>query len=102
MEWLCQCGKVATTVEFQWYWRSAADIGHRQGRLVCYGCRIGCSDCVPQRADNDFQYFPVRLTAHTKQGLIGQILAEIVGKGPRGYVPKTDLQRALQSVRKQS
>jgi hypothetical protein len=65
---------------------------------VCYRCRIGCGDCVPEQGDKDFQYFPVRLTADTKQKLIGQILAEIMGKGLRGYLPRADLQGALRAV----
>jgi hypothetical protein len=101
MEWLCQCGKPVTVVELLWHWRDAADIGQRHGRYVCYRCRIGCNDCIPQQADKDYEYFPVKLNAHNKQALVGQVLAETVNRGPRGYVPKTDVQRALRTVRKQ-
>jgi hypothetical protein len=100
MEWLCNCGKPVTTLELLWQWRDAAAIGHRHGRHICYRCRIGCEDCVPKQGDNDYQYFPVRLTAGTKQGLRDQILAKIIGQGLRGYLPRADLQRALRNVHK--
>jgi hypothetical protein len=41
------------------------------------------------------------LTAHTKRDLVGQILAEVVGKGISGYLPRNDLQKALRQIRKQ-
>ncbi|SRR5258708_641860 len=100
MEWLCGCGKPVTTLELLWKWRDAAAIGQRKGRFVCYGCRIGCGDCVHEHGDPEYQYFPLRLTARTKQDLVGQILAEVVGKGPQGYLPRNDLQKALRSIRK--
>lgn len=100
MSWLCQCGKPVTTVEILWQWRDAAAIGQRRGRFVSYRCRIGCNDCVPEHRDNDHQYFKVKLTARTKRDLVGQIVAEVLKQDPRGYIPKTDLQRALRNVRK--
>jgi len=100
MQWLCSCGKEATTVEVQWVWREAAAIGQRHGRYVSYRCRIGCGECVKGQAD--CQYFQVRLTASTKQNLAGQILAEVMNAParPMGYLPRTDLQRALRSIEK--
>lgn len=100
MEWLCTCGKPATTLELVWQWRDAAAIGQRHGRYVCYRCRIVCGDCIEKHADADYQFFQVRLTASTKEKLVDQILAETLQKGLRGYLPRTDLQRALRSVRK--
>jgi hypothetical protein len=102
MEWLCSCGKPATTLELVWQWRDAAAIGHRHGRYVCYRCRIVCEDCVEKHADADYQFFQVGLTAGTKRGLADQILAESLQKGLRGYLPRSDLQRALRSVQKGS
>jgi len=98
MDWLCNCNKPVTTLEILWQWRDAAAIGHRRGRFVSYRCRIGCEDCVPEQNDKDYQYFPVTLTASTKQVLRDQVLAEVMRKGLRGYLPRTDLQRALRNV----
>ncbi|HTA49248.1 MAG TPA: hypothetical protein VK930_07325 [Verrucomicrobiae bacterium] len=100
MEWLCSCGKPVTILGLLWKWRDASAIGQKHGRNVCYGCRIGCGDCIQQQADPSYQYVPVKLTAHTKRDLVGQILAEVVGKGLLGYLPRNDLQKALRSVRK--
>jgi hypothetical protein len=101
MEWLCSCGKPATTLELVWQWRDAAAIGHRRGRSVCYQCRIVCGDCVENHADTDYQFLQVGLTAGTKRKLVDQILAETLQGGLlRGYLPRSDLQRALRSVRK--
>lgn len=101
MEWVCSCNKPATTLELVWQWRDAASIGHRHGRYVCYECRIVCGDCVEKHPDADYQFVPVKLTANTKGELVNQILAETVQTGQlRGYLPKTDLQRALRSLRK--
>lgn len=100
MKWLCNCGRPVTTLELLWEWREASAIGHQHGRFVCYGCRIGCGDCVHERGDKDYQYFQVRLTASTKRDLISQIVAEVIEKHPRGYIPRTDLQAALRTVRK--
>jgi len=99
MEWLCSCGKPATTLELVWQWRDAAAIGHRHGRYVCHRCRIVCGDCIEKHPDADYQLLQVRLTASTKGKLVGQILAE-TQKELRDYLPRTDLQRALRSVRK--
>lgn len=100
MEWLCNCGKPVTTLELLWQWRDAAAIGHRHGRHVCYRCRIGCGQCIYEHGDNDCQYFQLNLTAPTKQKLVSQILAEILNDNPLGYLPRTDLQRALRDVHK--
>ena len=89
-----------TTLALLWQWREAAAIGHQRGRFVCYRCRIGCGDCVPEQGDKDYQCFQVRLTAGTKQNLVPQILAEIMPKGLRGYLPRTDLRGALLDVHK--
>ncbi len=98
MEWLCSCGKPVTTMEVMWVWRDAASIGHKHGRYVSYRCRIGCGDCVQNRGERDLQYFQLKLTARTKQNLVGQVLAEIMGSNPEGYVPRTDIQSALRHV----
>jgi hypothetical protein len=102
MEWLCSCGNQVTTVELLWKWRDASAIGQQHGRHVCYGCRIGCKDCVHEHGDKDYQYFKVRLTARTKRDLVGQIVAEVIKQGPLDYLPRTDLQKALRSVRKRT
>lgn len=102
MEWLCRCGKTATTVEVLWVWRPGAAIGHRHGRYVSYRCRIGCETCVPNGMEKDCQYFQVKLTAIMKQRLVGQVLAQVLNAGPQGYLPRTDLQRALRYVNKAS
>lgn len=100
MEWLCECGKPVETLECQWVWRDASAIGQRRGRYVCYSARIGCGNCVQHRAENGYQYFQVKLTAQTKQALVGQVLGQILHNGPSGYVPKTDIQKALRNVQK--
>lgn len=87
-------------VEVLWEWRDAAAIGHRHGRHVCYECRIGCEDCVHEHGDQHYQYFRVGLTANTKRALVDQLLAEVLNQNPLGYVPRTDLQKALRPVRK--
>jgi len=100
MQWLCDCGKPVTTVEVLWQWRDAAAIGQKHGREVCYQCRIGCGDCVHAHGDEHRQYFQVGVTARTKRDLVSQILAQILKQNPLGYLPRTDLQRALRLVRK--
>ena len=102
MAWLCGCDKEATRMEVLWEWRRGGDIGHKQGRDVAYGCRIGCGDCVPNREDERgrLQYFTVKLSAPTKQALVNQVLAQILRMDPRGYLPKTDIQGALRGVHK--
>ena len=102
MEWLCGCGKPVATVEVLWEWRDAAAIGQRQGRHVCYDCRIRCGDCVHEHGDQAYQYFQVRLTASTKRVLVDQILAEVLKQHPLGYLPRKDLQKALRPVRKRT
>jgi hypothetical protein len=101
MEWICNCGKPVTTMGIHWEWRDAAAIGHREGRFVAYRTRLGCTDCVRTTLEEDgFQSFAVRLTGATKAALVPQLTAQILKQGPEGYVPKTDLQRALRSVTK--
>jgi len=102
MEWLCQCDKEATRMEVLWEWRDAAALGHKHGRLVSYRCRIGCDGCVPHEEDERqrLQYFAVKLSAHTKQDLVSQVVAQVLKIGPRGYLPKNDIKQALRSVHK--
>jgi hypothetical protein len=101
MEWSCDCGNTVTTLELVWQWRSAADIGQRRGRFVCYRCRIVCPNCIEQHPDADYQFMPVKLNADTKRKLVDQILAETIrGHELRGYLPRTDLQKALRRVHK--
>src|SRR5262245_41262935 len=102
MEWLCRCDKEATRLEVLWEWRDAAAIGQKRGRYVSYRCRIGCDGCVPYEEDQRgrLQYFAVRLNAATKQELVRQVVAQILEEGPRGFLPKTDIQGALRSVHK--
>lgn len=100
-KWLCSCGQPTTTLELVWVWREAASIGQRRGRYVCYRCRIVCDNCTEKHPDADYQFLRVRLTASTKGKLVDQLLAETVRTGQlRGYLPRTDLQRALRSVQK--
>jgi hypothetical protein len=102
MEWVCNCGKPVTTIELQWVWRNAADIGHKTGRYVCYNARLGCGDCLRRPDDNDgYQYIQVKLTAATKKALVDQILAQVLKRGTPGYIPRTDIQEALRNIRKQ-
>lgn len=102
MEWLCGCDKEATRLEVLWEWRDAAAIGQKRGRNVSYSCRLGCGDCVPNVEDERgrLQYFPVKLSAPTKQALVPQLVAQVLKMGPRGFLPKTDVQQALRSVHK--
>ncbi len=102
MEWLCQCDKEATRLEILWEWRDAAALGHKHGRYVSYRCRIGCDGCVPHEKDERgrLQYFAVKLSASTKQALVSQVVAQVLKMGPRGFLPKTDIQQALRSVHK--
>ena len=101
MDWLCDCGKAPTTLELVWQWRDASAIGHRQGRHVCYQCRIVCEDCIEKHPGADYQFLPVKLTAATKAQLVDQVLAETIQEGQlRGYLPRTDIQRALRSIQK--
>jgi hypothetical protein len=104
MEWLCGCEKVATRLEVLWEWRKAADIGQKHGRFVSYRCRIGCEDCVPYEEDDRarLQYFPLKLSAPTKQALVTQVVAQVLKMGPRDFLPKTDIRDALRSVHKRS
>jgi len=102
MKWLCGCEKEATRLEVLWEWRDAAAIGQKHGRYVSYRCRIGCGDCVPQEEDERgrLQYFPVKLNAATKQALVPQVVGQVLRIGPRGFLPKTDIQQALRSLHK--
>jgi hypothetical protein len=104
MDWLCGCDKEATPtrLEVLWEWREAEAIGHERGRYVSYRCRIGCGDCVPEVEDerDRLQYFPVKLSASTKQLLVPQVVAQVLKMEPCGFLPKTDIQRALRSVHK--
>jgi hypothetical protein len=103
VEWLCKCGNPVTTAEFLWHWRNAADIGHKTGRYVCYGLRLGCNECISGEHDVDsgaeYQYIEISLSAQTKQALVNQLLAEALREAPWGYIPKTDIQKALRSIR---
>jgi len=96
MKWLCECDHEPTRMEVLWYPSS--------GRLVSYRCRIGCEKCVPYGEDDKgrLQYFDLRLNASTKQALVPQVVAQVLNTRPkpRGYLPKTDIQGALRSVRK--
>ena len=96
MKWLCGCDNEPTHMEV--LWESSV------GRLVSYRCRIGCDKCVPHTEDERgrLQYFPVALSGATKQKLVLQVVAQILNSrpSPRGYLPKTDIQGALQSVHK--
>lgn len=102
MAWLCGCDKEATRMEVLWEWREGPDIGQKHGRFVSYRCRIGCEDCVPYEEDERgrLQYFTVTLRAPTKQALVNQVVAQVLRTGPRGFLPKTDIQGALRSVHK--
>jgi hypothetical protein len=102
MEWLCQCDKEVTRLEILWEWREAAALGHKHGRYVSYRCRIGCDVCVPHEHDERgrLQDFAVKLSASTKQALVSQVVAQVLKIGPRGFLPKTDIQQALRSVHK--
>jgi len=102
MVWLCNCGKAVTTLRLLWQWRDAGAIGQKHGRNVCYGCRIGCEDClhVEPGGGEGYQYVKVKLTAPAKSALVNQILAEVINQGIPGYLPKTDLQKALRDVHK--
>lgn len=102
MKWLCGCDNEATRLEVLWEWRKAADIGQEHGRYVSYRCRIGCEDCVPYEEDerDRLQYFQVKLSATTKQTLVDQVVAQVLKMSPRGYLPKSDVKRALRNVHK--
>jgi hypothetical protein len=102
MDWLCGCDKEATRLEVLWEWREAEAIGQERGRYVSYRCRIGCDDCVPDVEDerDRLQYFPVKLSASTKQLLVPQVVAQVLRMAPQGFLPKTDIQNALRSVHK--
>jgi len=100
MEWLCKCEKPVTTAGVQWVWGEAAVIGHREGRYVSYGLQIGCGDCVNHKADNNYQHFQIKLSAQTKAALVDQFLAEVHKQGPRGYVTKIGVKRALREIHK--
>src|ERR1044072_354325 len=100
MEWLCKCEKPVTTAGVQWVWGEAAAIGHREGRYVSYGLQIGCGDCVDHKADNNYQYFQLKLFAPTKAALVDQFVAEVLKQCPRGYVPKIAVKRALREIRR--
>lgn len=104
MKWLCGCDQEPTRLEVLWEWRRGADIGHKRGRFVSYRCRIGCEDCVPFEEGplGRFQYFPVKLAAPTKQALVPQVVGQVLKAGPRGFLPKTDVQGALRNVYKGS
>jgi hypothetical protein len=100
MEWLCNCGKEATRIEILWQWRSAESIGHKRGRFVSYRCEIGCDHCVREHGEENCQYFEVGLNGRTKSAVASQIVPQILRQAPRGYVPKTDLKKALRDVHK--
>lgn len=102
MAWLCECNNEATHMEVLWEWRRAGDIGHKRGRFVSYRCRIGCEDCLPYEKDerDRLQYFPLKLSAPTKQALVNQIVAQVLKTGPRDFLPKGDIREALRSVHK--
>jgi hypothetical protein len=104
MVWLCQCDNEATRLEVLWEWRDGAAIGHKHGRNVSYRCRIGCEHCVPHEEDERgrLQYFALKLSAATKQALVPQVVAQVLKMGPRGFLPRTDIQKALRSVHKAS
>jgi hypothetical protein len=100
MEWRCKCEKPVTTAGVQWVWGEAAVIGQREGRYVSYDLQIGCGDCVNHKADKDYQHFQIKLSAQTKEALVDQFLAEVHKQGPRGYVPKIGVKRALREIHK--
>jgi hypothetical protein len=102
MKWLCGCDKEVTRLGVLWEWRDAKALGQKHGRFVSYQCRMGCSECVPEEADERgrLQYFPLRLNSATKSALVNQVVAQILNTGSRGFLPKTDIQGALRSVHK--
>lgn len=106
--WLCPCGEgPATTLALLWIWRTSAELPHAQrDRWVVYDCELWCADCAAAdrrsgyHRQDGMQYLTVKLSCQTKQELVAQILAQIVG-ATRGYVPKTDLRKALKALTRQ-
>ncbi len=103
MNWVCECGRAeADTLVI--FWDDSRLYDRPVGKLI----KLLCSGCVEQhvrrtanywRKDN-FQYLPVGLSAQTMDRLVNQILAQVIGEA-HGYVPKTDLRRAIRALRKE-
>lgn len=93
--WKCEThGDKVTHLGMDWTWYPA-DGNHRRGRYVCFACRIGCEECCDERKT----IIPIIPTAHTKERMVSQIIGQALRSGLlRGYLPKTDISRALREV----
>jgi hypothetical protein len=98
--WMCSCGKTANTLEVLWVWRAADSF--KQAGNVAYDCKIRCQDCAAKYPDQRRQSFSVDLTMDTKGDLVRQITAQVLQQGPRGYLPKSDLTKALRTIQKEA
>ena len=104
-EWMCLCGK-SPVAKLYLMW-DRPDPRHMR-RDVCYGCNLYCQACAanaermfPILKDGGrqhFQMFNVRITCRTKKLAVNQILAQVMDEGLIGYLPSTDLKRALRNV----
>lgn len=103
-QWLCRCGTTADTLMVMWI------TDHPIGRPVAWDVRVTCQDCAAEHHSTlgdyhrkpDHQWFSnLRLTTGTKAKLVGQILAQVIGQ-LHGYLPKTDLAKAVSALAKDS
>lgn len=107
-KYLCNCGEEIKTLVCSW------DQGQYYGRPVLATIYILCPNCGLKQNSLNIEHssqryseskyidriFNIYLNASTKEIAVKQILAQVIPKLGKLYLPKTDLKRCLSNIRR--
>lgn len=95
MRYICNCNR-AEIKYLVTKWRPYTNAHSGNTRPLCVLCKLYCDNCIKEHKLylEDCIKIPVTLNAITKEKAVYQLLIETTKYCP-GYLPKTDLTRAL-------